>query len=116
MHWYNWLDFEHILDAAEGANIKGSIVLKRNTDKICDWILRSFSKFICRMGACALVISRGRCRSPAATRWGILLRSHQWTRRKNQQSDERENTSVVSREKRRLLPDRSICLKHARSL
>jgi hypothetical protein len=35
MHWYNWLDFKHVLDSAEGTNVKAGVVLKRNTDKIC---------------------------------------------------------------------------------
>jgi len=41
VHWYDWFNFERILNAAEGANIKCSVVLKGNTtDEIGYWILR----------------------------------------------------------------------------
>jgi hypothetical protein len=46
MHWYDWFDFEHILNAVEGADVKASVVLKRNTDEVGYWILRRFSKLI----------------------------------------------------------------------
>jgi len=56
MHRDNGFNFKHVLRAVEGTYIKGSVVLKRNTDEIGNRILRRFPKFIHCVGTFAFVV------------------------------------------------------------
>ena len=46
MHRDDGFNFEHVLRAVVGTNIKRSVVLKRNTDEIGYWIQRRFPKLV----------------------------------------------------------------------